>query len=243
LSPAQGVDAARVLRRVAGIALSLLGMIVLVVFLVPEAENIDDFRAVAIVPEQRVGKPIPSEAGPFRDLREELHPVVVGSPSPHVVVPTRLERRERRVYEGAPPWIPHPVSAELDRNQDCTPCHNFGGYNPGIRTYSPRSPHPEFTNCLQCHVPRLTNELFTPTDWVTPPWPEYGQGSELVGAPPPIPHTLQLREHCLSCHGGSSAAPDVRTTHPERFNCRQCHLPTVDEGAVFSRPPDGGGGP
>lgn len=238
----QRPDTATLLRRVGGILGALLVMAVVVVVILPEAEDVSEFRAVAIVPEQRVGAPIPQEAGPFRDLREDLHVVALGDPSPHVVVPTRMDRRERRAYEGAPPWIPHPVSADMDRTEDCAPCHTFGGYNPGIRTYSPRSPHPELSGCLQCHVRRTTDELFVPTDWQEPAWPEYGGERELEGAPPRIPHTLQLRERCLSCHGGGSAAPDIRTTHPQRFDCRQCHVAIAAPDAAFSRPVDAGAG-
>lgn len=240
LTAARKLDPAPILRRVGAILAALVVMAVVVVVILPEAENVSEFRAVAIVPEQRVGAPIAEEIGPFRELREGLHPVATGDPSPHVVVPTRSERHERRAFEGAPPWIPHPVSEELDRNQDCTPCHTFGGYNPGIRTYSPRSPHPEFEACLQCHLRRQTDDLFAPTDWASPVWREFGNEPVLRGAPPAIPHTLQLRERCLSCHGGGSAAPDIRTTHPERFNCRQCHLVAEPSMEPFTRPLDGG---
>jgi len=130
----------------------------------------------------------------------------------------------------------------VDREQDCAPCHTFGGYNPAIRTYSPRTPHPELRACMQCHVYRVATDLFAATDWETPPWPEFGAGSPLEGGPPSIPHTLELRERCTTCHGGGSAAPDIRTTHPERFNCRQCHLPLPQGEAVFTRPLDGGVG-
>ncbi|HSG49595.1 MAG TPA: hypothetical protein VLA43_17370 [Longimicrobiales bacterium] len=233
-------DVVRMARRVAGIVLALVLMVPVVVILLPSADAVPEFRATSVVREGDAGLPIPAEIGPFKDLRDGLYPVSLGQPSPHVVVPTRMDRRVRRAYEGAPPWIPHPVTPEMDRTQDCAPCHTFGGYNPPIRTYSPRAPHLEFTNCLQCHVARVEADLYRPTDWETPPWPDYGHESELVGAPPPIPHTLQLRERCLTCHGGASAAPDIRTTHPERFNCRQCHLPLGEGADAFSRPLNGG---
>ncbi|HSM04545.1 MAG TPA: multiheme c-type cytochrome [Longimicrobiales bacterium] len=234
-------DPARLARRLGAILAALVVMGVAVVSILPEAENLSSFRTVAIVPEQRVGAPIAREAGAFRDLREDLHAVAVGEPSPHVVVPSRRDRRVRRDYEGAPPWIPHPVSQEMDRTQDCAPCHTFGGYNPGIRTYAPRTPHTELVGCLQCHVRRVTDEVWVETEWVAPPWPEYGGERELEGAPPRIPHTLQLRERCLSCHGGSSAAPDIRTTHPDRFNCRQCHMFIEAPGTSFRRQTSGSG--
>lgn len=243
MSAARKPSPGRLTRRVVGIAAAFVLMVPIVLLILPDADAVPEFRSVAVVLEREVDPPIPSEAGPFRDLQEDLDVVSLGDPSPHVVVPTRMERRSRRVYEGAPPWIPHPVSEDMDRTQDCAPCHTFGGYNPRIRTYSPRAPHPEFTNCLQCHVARVSQDLFRPTDWVTPAWPEYGQESELLGAPPPIPHTLQLRERCMTCHGGGSAAPDIRTPHPHRFNCRQCHLPLGDGVEEFSRPLSAGGRP
>jgi cytochrome c-type protein NapB len=225
----------RLIRRVAWIVIAVVAMAQILFLVLPESDGPPEFRTVAIVPEPVAGQPIRAEVGPFLDLKEGLDRVSTSEGSPHVVVPTRAYRRVRRAYEGAPPWIPHAVTAELQRTQDCTPCHNFGGYNPGIRTYSPRSPHPEYTNCMQCHVRPETNTLFEPTDWTEPPWPEYGGDPEVVGGPPRIPHTLELRERCLSCHGGGSAAPDIRTSHPEQFNCRQCHLPTVAPGAVYTR--------
>jgi len=48
-----------------------------------------------------------------------------------------------------------------------------------------------------------------------------------VGAPPRIPHALQMRGECLACHAGPGARVELRTTHPERVRCRQCHVPEV----------------
>ena len=54
-----------------------------------------------------------------------------------------------------------------------------------------------------------------------------------MSSPPPIPHGLQLRENCLSCHSGSGAPKDIATTHPERVNCMQCHVAN----AALDNPP------
>jgi cytochrome c-type protein NapB len=220
---------------VALIVIAVAVMAQLVVLLLPTGGGQPGFRTVAVVPEPDPGRPIPAEAGAFTDLAEGLHVVSAGDPSPHVVVPTRIERRGRRAYEGAPPNIPHPLADGLERTQDCAPCHTFGGYNPAIRTYTPRTPHPEMSNCLQCHVVLVESDLFVPTDWQQPEWLEIGKDAGVIGAPPGIPHLLQMRERCLSCHGGASAAPDIRTTHPERFNCRQCHLPAEAPETLFVR--------
>ena len=45
-----------------------------------------------------------------------------------------------------------------------------------------------------------------------------------AGAPPTIPHTLWLRGNCLACHGAFGFA-ELQTSHPERANCVQCHVP------------------
>ncbi len=50
-------------------------------------------------------------------------------------------------------------------------------------------------------------------------------GRATPGAPPTIPHTLQLWENCLTCHAGSASRVEIRTSHPERPRCRQCHVP------------------
>ena len=44
----------------------------------------------------------------------------------------------------------------------------------------------------------------------------------------------------MACHGGPAAVEEIRTTHPERGNCRQCHVPAVTEEEVFTRPLDAG---
>ena len=46
-----------------------------------------------------------------------------------------------------------------------------------------------------------------------------------AGAPPRIPHRLLMRENCVACHDGPAAREEIRTDHPERDRCRQCHVP------------------
>lgn len=230
-----------VFRRVGLIVLAVVAMLQVILVLRPGPEEPGEFRRVATVQEPDARLPIDAELGPFRDLVGGLAGVATGEKSPHVVVATRAQRRSRRAYEGAPPFIPHNLEAEAERTQDCLPCHEFGGYNPLLRTYAPRSPHPEQANCLQCHVRPVTDGLFEETDWTYVAWPPYGSGGVIEGSPPTIPHSLQMREHCLACHGGAAAAPDIRTSHPERFNCRQCHVPAPGDD-VFTRPGPAGEG-
>ena len=124
----------------------------------------------------------------------------------------------RRAFPGAPPVIPHPIEAG-----SCLGCHKDGGYAPGLKAYTPVTPHPQYTNCQQCHVSESKTPLFVNTTFAKPSPPEIDNHS-LPGAPPPIPHTLQLRENCNACHAGPAAVAEIRTPHPERTNCRQCHV-------------------
>ena len=130
----------------------------------------------------------------------------------------------RRAYPGAPPYIPHAIEDEQGLGgAACLVCHADGGYVPKFDAYTPVAPHPEMTNCRQCHVSQNAGSLFKSNDWktVTPP---ALQGGVLPGSPPPIPHLLQMRENCLACHAGPGAVPELRVSHPERINCRQCHV-------------------
>lgn len=44
------------------------------------------------------------------------------------------------------------------------------------------------------------------------------------GAPPLVPHEIEEESGCLDCHRlGDNDAPI--TSHPERVNCVQCHIP------------------
>jgi len=43
-------------------------------------------------------------------------------------------------------------------------------------------------------------------------------------SPPTIPHRVLMRENCVACHSGPAAREEIRTTHPERTRCRQCHV-------------------
>ena len=54
-------------------------------------------------------------------------------------------------------------------------------------------------------------------------------------APPTIPHKTFMRENCTACHSGTAAREEIRTPHPERQRCRQCHVPIVNR-TVFASP-------
>jgi nitrate reductase (cytochrome), electron transfer subunit len=208
--------------------------------------------------------PIPAEAGVFRLRPGDLALDPGAAPRSVARRRTLADFRELRAYPGAPPRIPHAVTAEEFRATTCNACHAAGGYSRRFGAYVPVTPHPEYRNCLQCHaadagavevalpagasafrasgggVPALTA-----LDWATTAWPRTGVRA-MEGSPPAIPHDLQLRGNCLACHAGPSAVAEIRTTHPERANCRQCHVPAEAEHEEheFTRPlrPSAGGG-
>ena len=134
---------------------------------------------------------------------------------------------ELRQYPGSPPWIPHKVDLTFSGNEtDCLSCHAKGGYSAEFGKFIPVTPHPENTLCYQCHAQVVTKELFVATNWQSIDPPRLGRSS-LASSPPPIPHSLQLRENCIACHTGPGAVVEIRVEHSARGNCRQCHVPAV----------------
>lgn len=168
------------------------------------------------------GAEIPSEAATF--AREEFaydYVEMENTPSSRSL----SNYYDNRAFHGAPPSIPHEVLDERNMgDKSCLKCHENGGYVSKWDAYTPVAPHPEKINCRQCHVPQLTNGEFKPSKWNKQQAPSVGQNNALVGSPPIIPHQLQLHENCLSCHAGPSAPKEIRVSHPERINCRQCHV-------------------
>ena len=139
--------------------------------------------------------------------------------------PTKLEGNRtlavfhsRRAFSGAPPVIPHALLGG-----SCLGCHKDGGYTPEFKAYTPVTLHPQYTNCQQCHVEQTKSGLFVATNFQRVANTEI-DNQALPGAPPPIPHTLAMRENCNACHAGPAAVKEIRTPHPERQNCRQCHV-------------------
>jgi nitrate reductase (cytochrome), electron transfer subunit len=139
------------------------------------------------------------------------------------------KREARRAYNGAPPTVPHPI--DQHDSASCMACH---GRPTRIGNMDvPQLSHPIYTNCIQCHAPAAGPgaELSAPPPEQTRPKlansfsglaaPSNGTRA-YQGSPPTLPHTIAMRQNCVSCHGpgGSSL---IKTTHPERQNCLQCH--------------------
>lgn len=134
--------------------------------------------------------------------------------------------QSRRAYPGAPPVIPHPAEDESSENsQNCLSCHRTGAYVSSFERFAPTCPHPEYASCRQCHVAVISTQKFRSTDWQKIPYPSINQ-EKILGGPPPIPHHLRERENCVACHGSNSSIEAIRTSHPERVHCQQCHVAT-----------------
>ncbi len=166
---------------------------------------------------------IPSEKGVFQ--RSEFALDYAAMPIDATHQRSLKDYYDNRAYHGAPPSIPHEVSSERNMGGNaCLKCHENGGFVSKYDAYAPVTPHPDKINCRQCHVPQKTQSLFKITNFEKVAAPKAGINNALPGSPPVIPHQLQLRENCLSCHAGPSAPKEIRVSHPERVNCRQCHV-------------------
>lgn len=197
-------------------------------------------------------EPIRAEAQVFRTTPAMLA-IDPGARRERRAHPRNLKTvRFLRAFPGAPPRIPHPLTAEEFRTVACKTCHERGGYSKRFTAYVPLTPHPERGLCLQCHVgvdsvigaaapdpnPNArcrmchatggTARAAASTTWPTTVWPALPPVTPDED-PPPIPHDLQFRENCLTCHAGPAAVEETRTKHPELANCRQCHLAAAIE--------------
>lgn len=149
-------------------------------------------------------------------------------------------RALRRAYDGAPPVIPHdPVGAA------CIQCHDEDGLAVPDLGFAPPCPHEAtrglsaLSNCRQCHVYQATEAVFVANQFRGVPQ-DLRRGKRLNEfAPPVMPHPVFMRENCHACHDGPAAREEIRCPHPERTNCRQCHVPTTST-EIFVRGPKAG---
>ncbi|MBM3786036.1 MAG: cytochrome C [Acidobacteria bacterium] len=208
-----------------GIASSLM----LAVIFVIGNNFLADRRPATLVPARDVETPfLQREAGMFQG----------GAPLPpadaEASTRTLAQFYSRRAYPGAPPAIPHPLFDKRSiGGRSCTGCHAKGGYVPVFKAYTPVTPHPEWSNCVSCHVSAAEKGRFVETGFIAAKPPPVWDPA-LPGGPPAVPHSLDNRSNCVACHAGPGAVKEIRTPHPERQNCRQCHVSLDDEGA-FAR--------
>jgi cytochrome c-type protein NapB len=144
---------------------------------------------------------------------------------------------ELRQYPGSPPRIPHPVRPAFEGEEtDCLSCHGKGGFSPEYGEFIPVTPHPENLLCYQCHAQVTTTDQFVESEWQSIEPPKLGLSS-LGSSPPPVPHSLQMRENCIACHTGPGAVSEIKVSHAARGDCRQCHAVVVQSSPflVFER--------
>lgn len=185
------------------------------------------------------------EARSYRDMREAMHGPNAevqpawwrALPQPDLFAPVALSdadreaalarRAARRAYDGAPPTIPHAIDQLAFPS--CLSCHDHGARIAGM--VAPRISHHPLGSCVQCHVvavdprPRAATPPAPATDFTGLAAPHSGARA-WPGAPPTIPHTTWMRDHCTSCHG-ALGSDGIKSTHPWRASCTQCHSPSA----------------
>ncbi|MHC4952486.1 MAG: hypothetical protein ACYTGZ_01230 [Planctomycetota bacterium] len=144
-------------------------------------------------------------------------------------------RAQRRAYEGAPPVIPHkPFGAA------CINCHSPTGLHVPGTGYAPPNPHGKTAGlagtktCTQCHVWKNTDGVWRKNSFDGLRQDLRRGEKAFLTSPPVIPHAVQMRENCMACHTGPAAREEIRCSHPERTQCRQCHVPRIT-GTRFER--------
>ncbi|MCB9846438.1 MAG: nitrate reductase cytochrome c-type subunit [Phycisphaeraceae bacterium] len=164
-----------------------------------------------------------------RDLLDQTHEQKLDS---------LARRSKRRAYNGAPPVIPHAIDQRTPAA--CLSCHGSGLVIDRIR--APVMSHEPYASCTQCHVENRPAAIASYSGegnrFAGIPAPTSGERA-WTGAPPSIPHATHMRENCLSCHG-LTGWPGMRTTHPWRLSCTQCHAPQaeLEQAPRFVHAPD-----
>jgi cytochrome c-type protein NapB len=157
----------------------------------------------------------------LKDLKPNFDPLAEVTITPQQKSFALSRREQNRAFNGAPPTIPHP--ADQMSAQSCLACHGEGVKSETLRIS--KMSHQFLTNCTQCHVENSRQpkpaELFRENSFVGLPAPTGGPRA-YEGAPPMIPHSTWMRVDCMSCHG-FAGQQGIRTTHPWRQNCQQCH--------------------
>ena len=170
-----------------------------------------------------------AQVGPNRGLETQLAALKQEQFPPSESIAPQLERKPAalaaraalRAFNGAPPTVPHTIDQMSDKA--CMSCHKDGLRSASIR--AAKMPHPYYINCTQCHIESAA-KTFAVAEFRDNAF--QGLNAPLAGeraspqAPPATPHSTWLRNDCLSCHGRTAHA-GMRTSHPERRQCLQCH--------------------
>jgi nitrate reductase (cytochrome), electron transfer subunit len=159
-------------------------------------------------------------------LKSSVDPLAEIQIDPQDKLAALYQRKQNRAFNGAPPTVPHPIEQQSDAS--CVACHQEGAMTQTLRI--PRMSHTFLANCTQCHIensPRhMPKASFRESEFVGLAAPVEGPRA-FAGAPPQIPHSTWMRSDCLSCHG-NEGRHGIRTTHPWRSSCQQCHVPSAE---------------
>ena len=123
--------------------------------------------------------------------------------------------RPGRLYFGAPPTVPHPLT---DSVAACLVCHA------GAAATASKMPHANVINCLQCHVPR-SEETPAFRNNTMKALTRPAARTEKVTSPPAMAHPILLHEDCAGCHSPAAKKDVTVSPHPERQRCQLCHKP------------------
>lgn len=158
-------------------------------------------------------------------LRSLVDPLAEIQIDPNEKLAALQQRELNRAYNGAPPTIPHAIDQQSDAS--CVACHKEGALTKSLRI--PRMSHAFLTNCTQCHVEsnpgHMPAAVFRDNEFAGLPAPTAGPRA-FIGVPPQVPHSTWMRSDCMSCHGYKGQR-GIRTTHPWRSSCQQCHTPSA----------------
>ena len=142
------------------------------------------------------------------------------APAPAEKPKTLADYYRARAYPGAPPPYTHKDEGDFDAEPDaCLSCHKRGSSG------APVTPHAGVPECRHCHVRAKAPGTFRDTTFAPAPAPKL-RARALPGAPPPMGHLPSaLRGNCLACHGAKAGVAALKSSHPERTTCQQCHVP------------------
>ena len=162
---------------------------------------------------------------------------------PKASVKTAAEARaQRRLFDGAPPVIPH---QNFGRRAACRATTASGMAVARRRLLAPPVPHDNVQPPGRLEhesVRRSATSTASVDDEFVPQRRSSGlpqdlrqrQAAARASRPRSFRIQILLRENCQACHTGPAAREEIRTTHPERENCAQCHVPRVAS-AEFAR--------
>ena len=238
-------------------AVTAVAAVVVAVQRAPVREEQRSIATVAkVVP---AAEPIRAEAQVFRTTPEmvSIPPAALRERSAHV---RRLATVHfNRPYEGAPPRIPHGLSAEEFQTDACRTCHQRGGFSHRFAAYVPLTPHADRGMCLQCHVG--VDQVIGVSEQAADPNTRCVMCHPATGGPPRADAKIDVVHHGVAgaaeddagrgsaAHSARSAVPRELPDLPRRIRggggdphdapgageCRQCHVAQDPDAAPFAR--------